>query len=107
MLNWLVDDENLNHKRKTEKEFRKNKRNQTTRAFTTENRVSYFIEGLTEEENSKADEDLNNLKYDKVALYLAAKDIFKEVADEYTSKSIIVSRFYELIEKYISFGLRP
>lgn len=51
-------------------------------------------------ESQRNDEDLNNLKYDKTAVSLAAKDVFKDVVDDYTNKSIIVSRFYELIERF-------
>jgi len=93
----------LNYKRNTEKAYRANKRNEISRPYNHNDRIEYFIQGITEDlDNLKKDEDLNNLKYDKVALYLAAKDIFKDVADEYTSKDVIVSKFYEMKDRYIA-----
>jgi len=99
----LVYDEDLNYKRNTEKVFRANKRNENSRPYNHNDRIEYIIQGITEEpEYLKKDEDLNNMKYDKVALYLAAKDIFKEVADEYTNIDIIISKFYEMKDRYIA-----
>lgn len=91
----------MNYKRKTEKDIRSLRRLGHARPLEPNSKIDYILEGIREEfGNPKNTDALNNLKYDKTALYLAAKDIFKDVTEEYTSKDIIISRFYELKDKY-------
>jgi hypothetical protein len=44
------------------------------------------------------DETHNNLKYDKAAIYLAAKEIFADVVEEYTNVKIIIDQFFSFKE---------
>lgn len=99
----IVYDDNLNHKRKTEKNFRRVRRLENDRPLQVGGKIEYILEGINQEALTlRRDEDLTNLKVDKAALYLAGKDIFKDVVEEYTSIDIIVSRFYELKDKYVA-----
>jgi hypothetical protein len=99
---FIVYDDNLNHKRNTEKNFRRIRRFENDRPLQVGGKIEYILEGINNQENLtlRRDEDLTNLKVDKAALYLAGKDIFKDVVEEYTNIGIIVSRFYELKDKY-------